>query len=412
MEKKNAIIIFKTFSDKFHKDIMEGWKRIKMGILLVIIYLTFISLGLPDSLLGSAWPAVYQELEVPFSAAGIVSMLFNGGTIISSFFSGRLIQRLGTGKLTIISVLMTAAALLGISFTPHFLWICIMTIPLSLGAGAVDAGLNHFVAVHYKASHMSWLHCFWGIGATAGPVIMSFYVGKGAWRGGYLNISLIQFCISLVLLFSLSLWKRETEQKEEDCKTEETGLKQIFKTKGLKIVLVSFLAYCGLEASTGLWASSYLVNAKGISVEAAARGASLFYLGITAGRFISGFITVRIGNLNMIRIGILFGIAGVGLLLFGSTAAGAMLSLVFIGVGCAPVYPAMLHETPNRFGAVLSQSVMGIQMAVAYIGSTFLPPLFGMIASKAGIFVYPVYLAALVTVLLITSEAARKVKAE
>lgn len=382
-----------------------------MGMLLIIIYLTFISLGLPDSLLGSAWPAIYRELGVPVSAAGIVSMLFNGGTIISSFYSGKLVRRLGTGKLTLISVLMTAVALLGLSFTPNFLWICMLTIPLSLGAGAVDAGLNHFVAVHYKASHMSWLHCFWGIGATAGPVIMSFYVGRNAWRGGYFNISIIQFCISLVLLLSLSLWQKKEGNEEGESKAADIRMAQILKTPGLKIVLLSFLAYCGLEASTGLWASSYLVHVKGISVEAAARGASSFYLGITAGRFISGFITIKVGNLNMVRLGLLFGVIGVLLLLFGNGTGGALFAFVLIGIGCAPIYPAMLHETPSRFGVKLSQSVMGIQMAVAYIGSTFIPPLFGLISSKTGIFIYPVFLTVLVAVLVISSELARRVKA-
>lgn len=379
------------------------------ALLLVIIYISFISLGLPDSLLGSAWPVIHEDLQVGISAAGIASMITAGGTIISSFFSNVLIHKFGTGRVTAVSVFMTAAALLGTYFTGSFVFICLLAVPLGLGAGAVDAALNNFVALHYKASHMSWLHCFWGIGATMGPVIMAFFLGRGSWRNGYLAIGIIQFILVAVLIFSLPLWKgfEKGEEKEEE-KAGSSRLGELLKMKGAKAALLSFFCYCAAELTTGLWGSTYLVKYKGISPETAAQWVSMYYFGITIGRFISGFLTMKMNNRQMIRLGQVICLFGAAMLLLHFHGA-QLFGLLFIGLGCAPIYPCMLHETPNRFGKELSQAVMGIQMACAYVGSTFMPPLFGAIAGKTGLFILPYFLIVIILVMIVSSEQINRI---
>ncbi len=376
-------------------------------LILIIIYLAFISLGLPDSLLGSAWPVMQTDLSVGFSSAGIISMIICGGTIISSLFSGRLINRFGTGKVTFISVTMTALALLGFSVSPSFIWLCVMAIPLGLGAGSVDAALNNFVALHYKAKHMSWLHCFWGIGATSGPIIMSLFLANNSgWQKGYFTISLIQFFLVFVLFITLPLWKILENNDEEASNEEEKNTEKIspLKIPGVKLALVSFVCYCATESTAGLWGSSYLVNYKGLSVDAAARGISLFYGGITLGRFLSGFLTMKFNNRILIRFGQVICITGAVCLLLPLPTYFSLVGLTLVGLGCAPIYPCMLHETPNRFGKSASQSIMGIQMAFAYIGSTFMPPILGFIASKTSIVIFPYFLLLFMLIMLIGSE--------
>ena len=376
-------------------------------LILIIIYLAFISLGLPDSLLGSAWPIMQTDLSVSFSSAGIISMIISGGTIISSLFSGRIINRFGTGKVTFVSVLMTAVALFGFSISPSFIWLCIMAIPLGLGAGSVDAALNNFVALHYKAMHMSWLHCFWGVGATSGPIIMSFFLAKSSgWQNGYLTIAIIQFSLVFLLFITLPMWKK-LENKDEKAADEEGGSTEKikpFKIPGVKLALVSFVCYCSVEATAGLWGSSYLVNFKGLSPESAARGVSLFYGGITLGRLLAGFLTMKFNNTKLIRIGQVICIIGVTSLLLPLPTYFSLIGLILIGLGCAPIYPSMLHETPNRFGKKESQSIMGLQMAFAYIGSTFMPPIVGFIASKTTIGILPYFLLVLILIMLVGSE--------
>lgn len=376
-------------------------------LILIIIYLAFISLGLPDSLLGSAWPVIQSDLSVNTSSAGIISMLICGGTIISSLFSGKLINRFGTGKFTFVSVTMTAFALLGFSISNSFIWLCIMAIPLGLGAGSVDAALNNFVALHYKAKHMSWLHCFWGIGATSGPLIMSLFLGNnGGWQKGYFTISLIQFSLVFVLFITLPLWKHLEKNDKNSTKHEEINTEKIktLKIPGVKLALVSFVCYCATESTAGLWGSSYLVNYKGLSVDDAARGISLFYGGITLGRFLSGFLTMKFNNRMLIRSGQVLCILGAIFLLLPFPAYFSLIGLILIGLGCAPIYPAMLHETPYRFGKAASQSIMGIQMAFAYIGSTFMPPILGFLASKTSIIIFPYFLLLCIIVMFIGSE--------
>lgn len=348
-----------------------------------------------------------NDLSVGFSSAGIISMIISGGTILSSLFSGKIINRFGTGKVTCVSVLMTAVALFGFSVAPSFIWLCIMAIPLGLGAGSVDAALNNFVALHYKAMHMNWLHCFWGVGATSGPIIMSLFLGKNSgWQKGYFVIAIIQFSLLLLLLITLPLWKKLEKNDEKVAEVEEENTERIkpFKIPGVKLALVSFVCYCAVESSAGLWGSSYLVNFKGLSVESAARGVSLFYGGITVGRLLSGFLTMKFSNTKLIRMGQIICIIGAVSLLLPLPTYFSLMGLILIGLGCAPIYPSMLHETPKRFGIKESQSIMGIQMAFAYIGSTFMPPILGFVASKTTIGILPYFLLSLILVMIIGSE--------
>lgn len=382
-----------------------------LTILLVIIYIAFISLGLPDAILGSAWPMIHQNLNVPISYAGIATMIVSGGTIVSSFFSGKVIRRFGTGKVTTFSVFLTAAGLIGIYFSPSFLWICLLGIPLGIGAGAVDSALNNFVALHYKAKHMNWLHCFWGIGATSGPFIMSFYLLKeNGWRMGYATIGTVQAILVVCLFLSLPLWKKFEVSNEGDEEVHsDVKVSTLIKLPGAKPALISFFCYCAVELTTGLWASSLLVTNNGLSAESAAKWVSLYYLGITVGRFLAGFIAMKLNNKQMIRVGQVICIMGSVLLIMPIHNNLQLSGLILIGLGCAPIYPAMLHETPNRFGKELSQGIMGIQMATAYVGSTLVPPLFGALSRVTGFGILPYFLLILMIIMLVSSERVSKV---
>lgn len=400
------------------------------SLLLAVIYLAFISLGLPDALLGSGWPTMYTQLQVPFSYAGIISMIISAGTIVSSFFSDRLTRKFGAGLVTAVSVLLTAGALFGFSVSDSFYLLCIIAIPYGLGAGAVDAALNNYVALHYSSRHMSWLHCFWGVGAAASPYIMGFCLGKGlGWSRGYFSVSMIQIVITAILFISLPLWKSRTDEKEggtepkgaeaEQIQKDQTkaasskalSLQEILRIKGAPYILITFFAYSAMESTTGLWASSYLVQYLLMEPEKAAKFASFFYLGITVGRFLCGFVADRMGDKALIRLG--SGIAGAGILLvlipFPVTTP-ALLGLVIIGFGCAPVYPAIIHSTPFYFGKENSQALIGIQMACAYVGSTFMPPLFGTLAARIGIWLYPVFLLVFEVLMVLTSEKLNRIQ--
>ncbi|MUG45868.1 MFS transporter [Paenibacillus woosongensis] len=384
---------------------------------LIIIYLAFISLGLPDSLLGSAWPVIWPDIGSSFGSAGIVSMIIAGGTIVSSLASGSIIQRWGTGKITLFSCLMTAGALLGFSMAPSMLWFVILAIPLGLGAGAVDAALNHYVAENYKAHHMNWLHCFWGVGATMGPIIMSAYIaGQNSWRGGYAAVALIQFILVIILLVTLPLWKRvaaarklEYPQSDEPVErgklqSETIAKLNVLHIKGVKPTLIAFLFYCGVEATVGLWGASYLVGARNITAETAAGWISLYYGGITVGRLITGFITLKVSNRLLIRYGQLISIAGGIILLLPLPISFSLIGFVLIGLGLAPIYPGLLHETPSRFGRENSAKLMGYQMAVAYTGTTLLPPTFGLIATQTSLTLFPFVVLALLIFMLLSAE--------
>jgi fucose permease len=376
------------------------------SLLLIIIYIAFISLGLPDSLLGSAWPVMYKQFDVPLSYAGIVTMIIAGGTIVSSLLSNRLTRRLGAGLVTAISVMMTAVALFGFSISGSLVSLCLWAVPYGLGAGAVDAALNNYVALHYASRHMSWLHCFWGVGAAVSPYIMGYCLMSGwGWNIGYRSVAGIQIVLAAILFISLPLWKRKSIARDNSEPVAAISLWQTLKIKGVKFVLLTFFSYCALESTAGLWASSYLVQYRGVDAETAAKFASLFFLGITFGRFLCGFIAESVGDRLLIRFGIITIIIGIFLLALPDKAnILALLGLVIIGFGCAPVYPSIIHSTPSNFGAENSQAIIGIQMASAYMGSTFMPPLFGVIADHINIGLYPFYLILFAILMLLMSE--------
>lgn len=379
------------------------------SLLLAIIYLAFISLGLPDSLLGSAWPIMQGELGVPLSYAGIVSMIIAGGTIVSSLLSDRLTRKLSAGLVTALSVSLTAIALFGFSVSGSFISICLWAIPYGLGAGAVDAALNNYVALHYSSRHMSWLHAFWGVGVSISPYVMSYCLSNQlGWNMGYRSISIIQIVLTAMLFCSLSLWHKKSEN-DEDISSNPVTLPQALKIKGVPFVLTAFFAFCALESTAGLWASSYMVGARNVDAETAARFAALFYLGETFGRFLNGFVADKFGDKTMIKVGVWVMIAGtVMVILPVGTNIVALAGLIVIGLGAAPVYPCIIHSTPDNFGKENSQALVGIQMASAYCGSTFMPPLFGIIAENISISLYPVYLAFFAVLMLITTQMLNK----
>ncbi|ERI93599.1 transporter, major facilitator family protein [Clostridiales bacterium oral taxon 876 str. F0540] len=386
-----------------------------LTVLLIIIYIAFISLGLPDSLLGSAWPSMYPSMGVPISYAGIVSMIIAGGTIISSLFSDKVIRKFGTGLVTCISVLLTAAALLGFSISNKFFQLCLFAVPLGLGAGSVDAALNNFVALKYKAKHMSWLHCFWGVGAMTGPIIMSYCLERGAiFQLGYRIVAIIQFSLVVILVITLPFWKKAVPANNDQSSSDQEQVhkaiskKELLKLPGAKHALIAFFCYCSIEATTGLWGSSFAVMTHGIQAETAAKWASLFYFGITFGRFLSGFITLKLSNRQMIRLGEALIAAGIILIMLPFGQVASLIGFVMTGIGCAPIYPSMLHETPMNFGAEYSQSIMGVQMACAYIGSTFMPPLFGILASHIGYSLMPFYTGSILVLMVIMVEMLNK----
>ena len=384
-------------------------------LLLAIIYLAFISLGLPDALLGSAWPTMYSEFDVPVSYAGIISMIIALSTIISSLQSDRLTRKLGTGKVTAISVAMTAIALLGFSSSHAFWMLCVWAVPYGLGAGSVDAALNNYVALHYESHHMSWLHCMWGVGATVGPYIMGFALSGGkTWNTGYLYIGVLQIVLTAILVFSLPLWKERKTSELPGNTNENTTLEkpltlpQIIKIPGAKEVMLCFFCYCAIEQTAGLWASSYLTLFKGVSAETAARFAGMFFIGITVGRAINGFIAMKLQDSQMIRLGQSIIAIGVIVMLLPGPHIISLSGLILIGLGCAPVYPCIIHSTPAHFGAGRSQALIGVQMASAYVGTCLMPPIFGLIANHISIALFPVYIMALLILMVIMHELLSK----
>lgn len=375
-------------------------------LLLALIYLSFISLGLPDGLLGAAWPSMYAELGAPVSAAGVIFVIISIGTVISSLFSERLNIRLGPGKVTAISVAMTAAALMGFASCSSLWQLCLWAIPYGLGAGSVDACLNNYVALHYASRHMSWLHAMWGIGASAGPYIMGAVLTAGGhWSRGYRLIGIMQIVLTAVLLLSLPLWKN-SGSRESSPGHEPLSLKQVSRIPGVKAMLLSFFCYCATEQTVGLWAGSYLVLDRGFSPELAASFAGLFFMGIALGRALNGLLTLRFTDTRLTQAGfgiILLGIVPV-LLPLGDTAA--LLGLGLIGLGCAPIYPSIIHATPERFGAEHSQAVIGVLMASAYLGNCLMPPIFGLIANHISISLLPVYLLLILALMASMHETA------
>ena len=365
-------------------------------LLLAIIYLSFISLGLPDGLLGAAWPTMYPELGVDISWAGAVSMTIALGTIASSLLSDRLTWRFGAGKVTAVSVAMTACTLFGFSFCREYWMLLLWAVPYGLGAGGVDASLNNYVALHYSSRHMSWLHCMWGVGASTGPYIMGWVLSGGNhWSGGYRIVGALQIALTAVLFLTLGLWKNRQTEAES---AQPVPMKQVFSIPGAREILVTFFCYCGLEQTAGLWASSYLTLSRGVESETAASFAGLFFLGITLGRAVNGFLTVKFDDKTLIRMGA--AVIGLGVLAMLLPGQLALAGLLLVGLGCAPIYPCIIHSTPANFGPERSQALIGVQMASAYVGTLLLPPLFGLIAGRIGAWTMPIYLLAILALMV------------
>lgn len=376
-----------------------------MSFLLGIIYLSFISLGLPDALLGAAWPNMYPEFQVPVSYAGAISMLISFGTIISSLQSDRLTRKFGTGKVTAVSVGITAFALWGFSASHSFMMLCVWAIPYGLGAGSVDASLNNYVALHYASKHMSWLHCMWGVGATLGPYIMGAVLTGGApWNTGYRIISVLQIVLTAILIFSLPKWKGQNRSLEESTGGRVLSLKEILAIPGVKAIMVCFFCYCAIEQTTMLWASSYLNLAKGVDAKTAASFAGMFCIGITIGRGINGFIAMKLKDRQMIHMGQAIILSGIIVMILPFGKIVSLIGFSLIGLGCAPVYPCVIHSTPEHFGAERSQAIIGVQMASAYIGTCLMPPLFGLLANHISINLLPFYLLILLVLMVYTHE--------
>ncbi|WP_206610408.1 MFS transporter [Actinomyces wuliandei] len=397
-------------------------------LLLAIIYLAFVSLGLPDSLVGSGWPVMHEDLSVPLSFAGGATVIISIGTIVSSLASERLTRRLGAGVVTAVSVAATAVALLGFSTATQFWVLCLWAVPYGLGAGAVDAALNNYVALHYSARHMNWLHSFWGVGASVSPFIMSLALSTDAsWPAAYRSIGLLQVGLAVVLATSLPLWRRvaampsgqlteePTASGSTDSSTEgsdSTGghvsLLTTLRIPGVPSVLLAFFAYCSFEQTAMLWGATFFVADRGFEASSAASFGALFILGLTAGRFLCGFFADRVGDRTLIRRGLTLGAVGaavVALPLGPASCAGFVLA----GVGAAPVYPAIIHSAPANFGRHRSQAVIGIQMAAAYTGATVMPPIFGILSGWTGLWLLPVYLLALALLGLVMSERLNRV---
>ena len=378
--------------------------------------MAFVSLGLPDSMLGSAWPTMFVDFGVPVSYAGIVSAIIALGTIVSSLASDRVTRKLGAAKTTAISTAITALALLGFSLSNSFWLVCLISIPYGLGAGSIDAALNNYVSLHFASRHMSWLHCMWGIGSALGPVVMgSVLTNGGKWDTGYLIVAIIQIVISVILFISLPIWKRplnDNIQLEEKRTDKPLSLKEIVSLKGAKAVLIAFFSYCSLEVTVTLWASSYLNLNRGIDAETAALWGSLYVFGITVGRAISGFITIKLNDTQMTRLGEVIMLLGI-VLFFIPIDICALVGLVVFGLGSAPIYPCVIHSTPARFGADKSQAIIGVQMAAAYTGTCLMPPLFGLIANHISISYFPWYIGFLTVLMIVMSEIYnKKAKAE
>ena len=361
-------------------------------LLLAVVYIAFISLGLPDSLLGAAWPTIRTDFHVPLSYMGWISMIISGGTIISSLMSERLTKKFGTQVVTIVSVFLTAVALFGFSTSTEFYQMCLWGIPYGMGAGAIDAALNNYVALYYNSRHMSWLHCFWGVGTIISPYIMSYALTHTVWTDGYRMVSYLQFGIVVILLLSLPLWKINKPVVSKESDAAILGIKGALKIKGVPYLLTGFFAYCAAEATTMLWASSYLEGTRGATKEEAAALGSLFFIGITVGRFLSGFLSDKLGDNKMIYLGTGIALSGVFCIVLPFKIT-SIIGFAVIGLGCAPVYPCIIHSTPKNFGAENSQGIIGIQMASAYVGSTFMPPIFGILANHISLKLMPLYLA-------------------
>ena len=384
-----------------------------ISLLLAIIYISFISLGLPDALLGAAWPIMHLEFGVSVSLAGLLSLTISLGTVVSSLMSERLTLRLGSGRVTAISVGLTALALFGFSNSTEYWHLLVWASPYGLGAGSVDASLNNYVALHYASRHMSWLHCMWGLGASIGPAILGRALTGGMhWSSGYRYIALLQVCLAAVLFLSLPLWKNRGKDTsgENGAPRAPLSLRQILAIPGAKEILTAFFCYCAAEQTVILWGSTYLVRHCGLPEETAAGFGSLFLIGLTIGRALNGFLTYRLSDRALIRLGQGIMLAGTAAMLLPLGAWGAMAGLMLIGLGCAPIYPCVIHSTPEHFGAENSQAIIGVQMAAAYIGVCVMPPVFGLMANHISVSLLPVYVGAITVLMTCLCERLNRLK--
>ena len=402
------------------------------SLLLAVIYVAFISLGLPDSLLGAAWPTMSQDLAVPVSWAGGISAVISMFTIVSALLSDRMTLRFGAGRITVVSVALTAMALAGFSVAPNYWVLLLIAVPYGLGAGGVDAALNNYVAIHYESRHMSWLHCMWGVGASIGPYIMGYALSNGqGWPWGYRYIAILQVALTLILVLSLPLWKSRGRAAAEanggdsaagegvgtdasssaGTERKPLGVAGVLAIHGAREILIMFFCYCAIESTAGLWASSYMVMHAGVDKVTAASWASLFYVGITVGRALSGFLTMRFRDPVMIRIGQVLVLLGVVTMFLPLPHhLGIVAGLIVVGLGCAPIYPCVIHSTPAYFGEENSQAIVGVQMACAYTGTLLMPPLFGIIAQYVTISLYPWYLLLFLVLMVAMHERLRKLR--
>lgn len=373
-------------------------------VLLVIIYIAFIGLGIPDSLFGAAWPAIYPQFDVPMSYASFVTILISGGTVISSLISARLINRFGTGKVTAVCTTLTALALLGFSISGSMVWLCLFAIPLGLGAGSIDSALNNYVALHYKATHMSFLHCFYGVGITLSPYLMSLALGAdNDWQRGYRIVALIQTAIALITIFSLPLWKkiRDAAPQAESGPVRTLKFREMAAMPTVRTVWLVFIGSCAIEYTCNTWGSTYLVDIKGMAVDEAAEVITLYYIGMTLGRFLSGVLANRLSSWKLIHIGQMVVLIAVILLLLPLPAPAAVAALFLIGLGNGPIFPNLVHLTPRNFGAEISQSVMGTQMAAASMGIMLMPPIFGLLVQGLGVGLFPYFLTAMFLLMIV-----------
>lgn len=372
-------------------------------LLLCVIYIAFIGLGLPDSLFGTAWPAIYGEFALPLSAANCVNLIVSGGTVISSAMSARVINKFGTYTVTAVSTALTAAALFGFSVSKNLIWLCLFSIPLGIGAGAVDSALNNYVALHFSASHMNFLHCFYGVGVSVSPYIMSFALSGGNWRGGYRTAFIIQCVITAVIAFSRPLWKKSDKNSSEEEKSVTLSFAQMIKTPCVKSDLVLFASSCAIECTCGAWSSTFLVESKGFSADVAAKTVAMYFVGLTLGRFLSGVLSSKISSWNLIKSGLIIVFSAIIVLLLPLKSTFAALGLFLLGLGIGPVYPNIMHLTPKNFGKDVSQSIIGLQMAVAYTGITAVPPIFGFLAQKFSMKLFAPFMLVLFVILAIST---------
>lgn len=380
------------------------------AILLIVIYICYIGLGIPDSLIGVAWPAIYQEFDIPVSSVSAVTLLISGGTIISSFFSARIINFFGTGKVTAISTAMTAAALLGFSFSHNLIWLCLCAIPLGLGAGSIDTALNNYAALHYKATHMSFLHCFYGVGVSMSPYIMSLALSDDLnWRRGYRVAFFLQLCIALVSILSLPIWSRAQKAAMREEKTRNISFRELLKIPGIKAQYSVFFSSCAIESACLVWGSTFLVNARGMSAASAAGLFTFYYVGMAAGRFLSGILAEKYSSWTIIRIGQTVALAAILLLLIPYSGILAIVGFSCLGLGNGVVFPNMTYLTPRNFGTDISQSVIGTQMAFSNTGILLSPPFFGFLEGQFGITCFAPFLLCLCMIMLLSTWALKHI---